>query len=109
MKPILLPFISSRTAVGTNVSFAFATEKQLMFTIRQSSAPITPTVYLREPPREIRGLYLMTVVLNHPPLQLLLLIIQQVSMEICLTIVICDWICENVHRIILTNPVPNAY
>ena len=46
---------------------------------------------------------------DYPPLQLFLLIIQQVSMEICLTIVMCDWICENVYRIILTNPFPNTY
>ena len=47
------------------------------------------------------------MLLNHPPLQLLLPIIQQVSIEICLTIFICNWICENVYRIIPTNPVPN--
>ena len=57
------------------------------------------------------GSYHVTILIltDYSPLQLFLLITQQVSMEIWLTIVMCDWICKNKHRIILTNPVPNTY
>ena len=61
---IPLPLIPYWTSVGTNVPLACATKTQQMLTKKQSNALITLTPSLREPLREIRRLYLTTLVLR---------------------------------------------